>query len=144
MSEKVAPKPLSIEINDLLKGPSYPLELVTTKIGGMKAAFEENVFEFHFNRNGIKFWKCILHGKGCLARIVSKENTVYPLNRKHNHEKEPMVFVSTSKIVEEKSSETPADKIQAAEPPKEAVGGQELKMRLKQRFAALGRKLQKN
>lgn len=41
-------------IEEILKQPSHPLELVTTKVGGMKAAFEDFCYEFHYHRSGNK------------------------------------------------------------------------------------------
>lgn len=138
---KKLPKPLLSDVEEILNGESYPLELVTTKLGGMKAAFQNYIFEFHFNRNGVKFWKCSHHKNGCTAKIISKDNSMWPYNMEHNHEIEPVLFVATTDIIEEKSSAT-----EAATPhtDKTVQCGTDLKLRLKERFAALGRKLHKN
>lgn len=133
----------AVDIDAVMKGPSYPLELVTTKVGGMKAAFQKHIFEFHFNRNGVKFWKCTNHTIGCPARIISKENLVYPCVLEHNHQEEEVLFISTSEIVEEKPAVVQKEESSMSinDTP---LTGQELKMRMKERFAAIGRKLQKN
>lgn len=88
-SNKEARPPISSGIEDVQKGPSYPLELLTTKFGGMKLALLGYCFEFHFNRKGFKFWKCLNHMNGCVARAVSKNNLVYPLDLNHNHDEDP-------------------------------------------------------
>lgn len=139
---KKTPKPLLSDVDKILAGQSYPLELVTTKLGGMKAAFQQNIYEFHFNRNGVKFWRCGHHKQGCPAKIVSKETLVWPYSLNHNHEIEPVVFVPTQDIVEEKSA-APESVPPATE--NSVPGGTiDLKLRLKERFAALGRKSHKN
>lgn len=97
-----------VDMDKILRGPSYPLELVTTKVGGMKAAFQNNCYEFHFNRNGNKFWRCLSHTSGCQSKIVSKGNTMYPVNVEHNHENQPFVFVETSDLIATKHSSTPS------------------------------------
>lgn len=84
-------KPLSSDVEKIVDGPSYPLELLTTKFGSMKLALLGHCFEFHFNRKGFKFWKCLNHTKGCEARAVSRNNLVYPLDLNHNHDEDPYV-----------------------------------------------------
>lgn len=131
-----------------MKGPSYPLELVTTKVGGMKAAFQDYCFEFHFNRNGNKFWRCLSHANGCTAKIMSKGSSVYAVDVKHNHESDPVIFVSTSELVSTKTIPGPShaepDTIAATiKQPTLLNTNPDLKQKMKQRFALLGRKLQK-
>lgn len=135
-------------IEEILKGPSYPLELVTTKVGGMKAAFQDYCFEFHFNRNGNKFWRCLSHANGCLAKIMSKGSLVYAIQLKHNHQSDPVVFVDTTELVSTKiaagSSTVEPETIAATiKQPTVKDPGVDFKEKLKQRFAVLGRKLQK-
>lgn len=138
---KKGPKPLLSDVERLLTGKPYSLELVTTKLGGMKAAFQQHIFEFHFNRNGIKFWRCGHHKTGCQARIVSKERSMWPYNIKHNHEIEPVIFVPTQDIVEEKSGTT--DAVSTSKDDDTPTASADLKLRLKERFAAIGQKLHK-
>lgn len=140
---KKTPKPLLSDVDKILAGKSYPLELVTTKLGGMKAAFQQNIFESHFNRNGVKFWRCGHHRNGCPAKIVSKDSLVWPYNLKHNHDIEPIVFVPTQHIIEENPTAV-TDALSADNSVGGSGGSVDLKLRLKERFAAIGRKLQKN
>lgn len=135
-------------IEDILKGPSYPLELVTTKVGGMKAAFQDYCFEFHFNRNGNKFWRCLSHASGCSAKIMSKGSLVYGIDLNHNHDSDPVVFVNTVELVANKTVPGPSH----AEPeiiaatikqPAAVNPSASLKEKMKQRFAVLNQKLQK-
>lgn len=86
-------------MDEILNGPAYPLELVTTKVGGMKAAFQNYCYESHYNRLGNKFWRCINHMNGCSAKIMSQGNLVYAVNVEHNHENDAFVFVSTAEII---------------------------------------------
>lgn len=135
-------------IDEILKGPSHPLELVTTKVGGMKAAFQDYCFEFHFNRNGNKFWRCLSHTNGCTAKIMSKGSLVYAINLKHNHQSDPIVFVDTTELVSSKtipgSSNAEPDTIAASiKQPSIQTSSVDLKEKMKQRFAVLGRKMQK-
>lgn len=139
-------KPYSIEA--ILKGPSTPLNLVTTKIGGMKAAFQDYCFEFHFNRNGNKFWRCLSHVNGCTAKIMSKGSSVYAVDLNHNHESDPVIFISTTELVSSKTTSGPShaesDTIAATiKQPTILNSNVNLKEKMKQRFALLGRKLQK-
>lgn len=138
---KKTPKPLLSDVVKVLAGIPQPLELVTTKLGGMKAAFQQNIFEFHFNRNGVKFWRCGHHKTGCQAKIVSKERLVWPYVVEHNHDDEPVVFVPTQDIAEEKFTPTEAVSPAVEKPVSSAPA--DLKLRLKERFAAIGRKMQK-
>lgn len=131
-----------------MKGPSFPLELVTTKVGGMKAAFQDYCFEFHFNRHGNKFWRCVSHTNGCSAKIMSKASLVYAINSEHNHQSEPIVFVDTTELVPTKIAPGPSavepDTIAATiKQPTILNPSVDLKEKLKQRFAVLGRKMQK-
>ena len=156
--KKVA-KPISSNVEELLKGPSYPLELVTTKFGGMKLALHDNCYEFHFNRNGFKFWKCSEHTSGCEARVVSKDKMVFPMETKHNHEKKPRVLISTTAFVQSRSANigalvvatcvAPAPEVKTTEKKVVCLNQQlataakvksepALKDKLKQRFAAIG------
>lgn len=118
-------------IEEILSGQSYPLELVTTKIGGMKAAFQNHCFEFHFNRHGNKFWRCLLHTNGCTAKIMSKNNLVYSVNSEHNHQSESVLFVNTSEFIAGKTSNTsPVSETSAAPEIKT-----NLTLKMKQRLA---------
>lgn len=141
---------LSSQVEEILKGPSYPLELVTTKVGGMQAAFEHNCYEYHFNRNGYKFWKCVHHKTGCQSKIVSKDGLVYPFEREHNHETQNIELIPTTNIVNPKVSQEPIKNVVLN------VGGQsntdgakathstsksDFKSKLNERFAALSQKL---
>lgn len=126
-----------------MKGPSYPLELVTTKVGGMKAAFKDYRFEFHFNRSGNKFWRCLSHASGCNAKIMSKGSLVFEINAEHNHESDPIVFVNTAALVPAKPvliQVEPTETI-AATVKQPAVGfNAELREKMKQRLASLSKK----
>lgn len=131
-----------------MKGTSYPLELVTTKVGGMKAAFKDYCYEFHFNRSGNKFWRCLSHANGCMAKIMSKGSLMYAVNENHNHETDPIEFVNTTELVTTKSvhgaSQNETETIAATiKQPTESKLAVDLKEKLKQRFAVLGKKLQK-
>lgn len=139
----------SYSVEEILKGPSYPLELVTTKVGGMKAAFQDYCFEFHFNRNGNKFWRCLQHANGCTAKIMSKGSSVYAIDLKHNHDTDAVVFVNTTELVSSKTqagpSNTEHDTIAATIKQPTGVNlSADLKEKMKQRFAMLNRKLQKH
>lgn len=147
--------PLQANIEQIYSRPAYPLELVTSKIGAMKAAFENNIYESHFNRNGNKFWRCEHHTSGCKAKIVSKNNMVYPYFLDHNHVIEPVTLVPTRKLVANppsisstKTTEIDDTEIMPTQSkPAEVlsiVSDTDLKERLKKRFAALNRKSNKN
>lgn len=127
--KKKPPKPYNSD--EILLGPCYPLELVTTKVGGMKAAYDNYCYEFHFNRLGNKFWRCIAHPSGCGAKIMSRDNLMYVINAQHNHDNDSIVFVSTSKLV--------AGGQPTTAPPETNIVSMatDLKSKLKQRFAAL-------
>lgn len=139
----------SYSVDEILKGPSYPLELVTTKVGGMKSAFQDYCFEFHFNRNGNKFWRCLQHSNGCTAKIMSKGSSVYAIDSKHNHDSDPVVFVNTTELVSTKPQPGPSNtehETNIAATIKQPAGlklGADLKEKMKQRFAMLNRKLHK-
>lgn len=146
----------SYSIEEILKGPSYPLELVTTKVGGMKAAFKDYCFEFHFNRNGHKFWRCLLHSSGCPAKIMSKGSLMYGIDLNHNHESDPVVFVNTVELVSTKTTPGPSHveseiiaatikqptitKQPAAAAAAATVNYTSLREKMKQRFALLNQK----
>lgn len=143
----------SYNIEDILKGTSYPLELVTTKVGGMKAAFRDYCFEFHFNRNGNKFWRCLSHANGCPAKIMSKGSLLYVIELNHNHESDPIVFVNTVELVSTKTIPGPshvepeiiaATIKQPAVPPKQSTDdanrNASLRDQMKKRFAMLNQK----
>lgn len=141
-------KPMSFGVEKLLDGPSYPLELMTTKFGGMKLALLGYCFEFHFNRKGNKFWKCLNHGKGCEARVVSKDLLVYPLDLNHNHEEDAGVkdAVPSTALAQLHNQSGSNDKftsiteeVAVPEPVKsEPEIAQQLKNKMKQRLAAIG------
>lgn len=127
-----------------MKGPSYPLELVTTKVGGMKAAFKNYRFEFHFNRSGNKFWRCLSHANGCTAKIMSKGSIVFEINAEHNHEIDPIIFVNTAALVPSKSVLMPMKTMEtiAATVKQPAVYlDPDLKEKMKKRLANLGKKI---
>lgn len=134
-----------------MKGQTYPLELVTTKVGGMKAAFQDYCFEFHFNRSGNKFWRCLSHGNGCLAKIMSKGSFVYAINMKHNHESDAISLVNTTELVATKTISTSVEPEAIAATIKQPASFKQspmpnadsLKEKMRQRFAVLGKKLQK-
>lgn len=144
-----------------MNGPSYPLELVTTKIGGMKAAFQDYCFEFHFNRNGHKFWRCLSHSSGCPAKIMSKGSLMYAIDLNHNHESDPIVFVNTVELVSTKTVPVPSQAEpeiiaatikQPAAPLKKPAPvklpdpinlNESLRQKMKQRLAVLNQKLHK-
>lgn len=129
----------------------------------MQAAFQNNCYEFHYNRNGYKFWKCVHHRTGCQAKIVSKDGAMYPLDLIHNHEVDDIELVPTKDIrhttdqtMPSLSSTTvvPAEKqikiesniilksgSDAPKPVIYEVGGLELKNKLKERFEAISKKL---
>lgn len=149
----------SYSIEDILKGPSYPLELVTTKVGGMKAAFQDYCFEFHFNRNGNKFWRCLSHAGGCPAKIMSKGSLVYGIDLNHNHRSDAVVFVNTVELVSNKTVAGPShaqSEIIAAtikqpaavatvkEPPAAVNLNASLREKMKQRLAVLNQKCKRN
>lgn len=70
---------------------------------------------------------------------------MWPYNLKHNHEVDPVVFVPTQNIVEEKSVSAAVEAVSPSTDNTASVGtAPDLKLRLKERFAAIGRKLQKN
>lgn len=130
----------SYNVDEILSGPSYPLELVTTKLGGMKAAFKDYCFESHFNRLGNKFWRCTAHKDGCGAKIMSQGNVVYAVDVQHNHVNNTR-FVSTSDLI---SSGTIMAPVQASPPPPPLPAPEPLAMtafalqsKVKERFAAL-------
>lgn len=120
----------------------------------MKLALHGHCYEFHFNRKGFKFWKCLSHLKGCQARVVSKENAVYPLELKHTHPKEAQLEGTISTPVMAVHDTGKEDKIEKPQilsnevivvsvettPRVEAL---QLKDKMKQRFAALSLNLDK-
>ncbi|XP_031625127.1 modifier of mdg4-like isoform X2 [Contarinia nasturtii] len=142
-------------IEEIMKGKSYPLELVTTKVGGMKAAFQDYCFDFHFNRSGNKFWRCLSHVNGCPAKIMSKGSLVYAINLEHTHSSDPIIFVNTTDLVSNKTVSVPShieptETIAATikqptnlntEP---IILNADLKEKLKQRFADIKKKMQKH
>lgn len=144
---------MSFGVEKLLDGPSYPLELMTTKFGGMKLALLGYCFEFHFNRKGFKFWKCLNHGKGCEARAVSKDVLVYPLNLNHNHDEDVGVkeavpsttlaqrhsqSASKEKFIVLSESEVTVAAVKSDSEEQTAQTAQQLKDKMKQRLAAIG------
>lgn len=107
----------------------------------MKAAFQNHFFEFHFNRNGNKFWRCLSHSTGCQAKVMSKGNLLYIVNVEHNHEPEAIRLINTSEMV---GYEEPTRKARAPNTTVTVIPvAEELKRSLKDRITALGRKLQK-
>lgn len=157
-------KPLSSDVEKIVDGPSYPLELLTTKFGSMKLALLGHCYEFHFNRKGYKFWKCLNHTKGCEARAVSRDNSVYPMDSNHNHDQDatlrdaaPFTMVSkrnkpTVSVPQIVSIESAASVPLKVGPPvtlrpasavvstgnKATLDNDQLKNKMKQRLAALG------
>lgn len=67
-------------------GKSWPTKYVTTKFGGMKIHFFNNYYEFHFNKKGVQYYRCLNHGADCTGRIIVKNNMVYVVDFSHNHE----------------------------------------------------------
>lgn len=130
------------DIDEILNGEPHQLELVTTKIGGMKAAFQNHFFEFHFTKNGNKFWKCVFSkGKSpCSAKIMSKGNLLYIVNAEHNHEPEGIRLVNTAEMV---GSEECTRKATAPNTPVTVIRVDEgLRQKIRDRMSALRRKLQ--
>lgn len=131
------------DIEEILNGEPFQLELVTTKVGGMKAAFRNHFYEFHFNRNGNKFWRCLSHTSGCQAKIMSRGNTLFIINIEHNHQPNPIQLVDTAIIVPIEKREIDTKVPVIAKTVTVMPVGEELKQRMKDRLAAIGRKLKK-
>lgn len=79
--------------------------------------------------------------------MMSKGILIYAIDTKHNHESDPVVFVNTSELVPKTSAgpthiepETVAATIKL---PAVTNLSTDLKEKMKQRFAVLGRKMQK-
>lgn len=73
---------------------------------------------------------------------------MYPINVEHNHEIDPVVFVNTSQLVSTKTIAPPTkpepEAIAATiKQPADKNSNDDLKEKMKQRFALLGKKLQK-
>lgn len=88
-SKNAQPKTQQITANveQYLQGQSYSINFIQTKFGAMKIDFMNNPFEFHFNKNGIQYWRCLNHQKtNCQAVLISKGKNCYIKNNVHNHE----------------------------------------------------------
>lgn len=140
-------------VDEILASQSYPLELLTTKLGAMKSTYQGNIFEFHFNRNGVKFWRCNHFRDGCKAKIISHAYEMWPLTTTHNHNQDPVEFVPTHELVKggEAVAREPDQPVKAEQDATRTetttsatTTNVDLKLRLKERFAAIGRKIQKN
>ncbi|XP_059611343.1 modifier of mdg4-like isoform X3 [Phlebotomus argentipes] len=80
-----------VDVAKILEGPSYPMELVSAKFGGMKVAFEGHHFAFHFSRRPTCNWRCLFFNQtDCAAKIITKDNRVYVLNGEHNHDEKAL------------------------------------------------------
>lgn len=105
----------------------------------MKAAFQDNIYEFHYNRNGNKFWRCGFYWAGCPARIISKNNLMFPYCLNHNHEIEPVTLIPTGQFVANTAS-TNEVKVQAEKLDVVKIAtATDLKARIKERMAAISK-----
>lgn len=79
-------RPSEIDIDAVLSGQAFERKLMSTSTGGMKIEFKNNLFEYHFDRKGIKYYRCQHHvNHKCTARIITKDCLVYSVVEKHNH-----------------------------------------------------------
>lgn len=77
---------------------------------------------------------------------MSKGSRMYPINVKHNHDTAGVVFVNTTELVSAKTPKQPEPEAIAAtiKQPATAMNiDTDFKAKLKQRFAVLGKKMQK-
>lgn len=80
-----------VDVAKILEGPSYPMELVSAKFGGMKVSFKGHHFAFHFSRRPTCNWRCLFFNQtDCPAKIITKDNRVYVLHGEHNHEEKAL------------------------------------------------------
>lgn len=74
------------QIEKILSGPSIPIKLIPTKVGGMRVEYKNNHYTYYFTKSSITFWRCIeFEDHKCTARVVSKDKKVYEFDGKHNH-----------------------------------------------------------
>lgn len=76
----------SIDIEQCMKNEPYSLQYVPTKYGGLRINVCNNNYEFHYNRNGIKYWRCLNHSTTkCKSVAISKDCSVFLIESRHNH-----------------------------------------------------------
>lgn len=77
---------LAADLPWILEGPSVPIKLIPTRIGGMKVEYKDHHFGHHFSRKGVAFYRCVnFERTKCQAAIVSKDKKIYAYEARHNH-----------------------------------------------------------
>lgn len=60
--------------------------LQTCIVGGMKVLYQNNYFEYHYSKSGVKLYRCAAFADlQCEARVLVQNGLVYSINGDHCH-----------------------------------------------------------
>lgn len=81
-------RPSEIDVEDILKGDAWPICYYTKeKQGRLKLHHFQNLYEYHFDSKGVKYYRCAKHATlNCKARIITFEKKIYDVDMIHNHD----------------------------------------------------------
>ena len=75
-----------ITIEEALSRPGSKTLFVPTTSGAMKVRLGDYLYTYHYRKDGIARYRCLLFGKSkCPASVVIKGLLTYPFNVEHNH-----------------------------------------------------------
>lgn len=82
-------RPSPVDVEAILSRHSETceaLKLMPCVLGGMKAFYRGNYFDYHYTRKGCKIYRCVEHdAHKCEARILVNSSKVFPIDEKHTH-----------------------------------------------------------
>lgn len=81
-------RPSEIDVDKILRGDSWPICYYTKeKQGRLKLQHFHNLYEYHFDSKGVKYYRCAKHATlSCKARIITFEKKIYDVDMVHNHD----------------------------------------------------------
>ncbi|XP_021694000.1 modifier of mdg4 isoform X44 [Aedes aegypti] len=75
-----------LDLQEILKGPSEKMVLKPCFLGGMKIFYQDNHFEYHYAKKGVKIYRCEAFAElKCEARVLVHDGLVYSINGNHCH-----------------------------------------------------------
>lgn len=75
-----------LDLQEILKGPSEKMVLKPCFLGGMKIFYQDNHFEYHYAKKGVKIYRCEAFAElQCEARVLVHDGLVYSINGNHCH-----------------------------------------------------------
>lgn len=77
----------SIDVKEILKQENFNIEYVPTKLGALKIAFDDSIYEYCVTKKGFKFYCCSNKPKDgtCPAYIGVYNKRIYVIEAGHKH-----------------------------------------------------------